>query len=109
MFGAYWFGYWIYPLAYIGLTQLLWIDRIRKHSALRFLLAIVILFVISLEKIVILVTSLHRDFVPGKREFILSALAYASLHWFVKLMCFSFIVFLAELAKRKFFQERGAD
>src|SRR5688572_15218552 len=63
-FGEYWYGLWIYPFTYFGLTQLLWIRTIRTSKTVRIMIAVWILAVMYFEKFVILVTTIHRDYLP---------------------------------------------
>lgn len=63
MFGKYWFGYWIQPLLWISITQLLRIKAIRKNIILRILFSI--LLILSIERIIIIITSFHRDYLPS--------------------------------------------
>ena len=51
-------------LVWTTMTQLLWIEKIRKNRILRFVFAI--LFMISFEIFVIFVTSMHRDYSSGR-------------------------------------------
>jgi energy-coupling factor transporter transmembrane protein EcfT len=54
------------PLAQVflwtAITQLLWVEKIRKKKLIRLILSI--LLIISFELFVIIVTSLHRDYSP---------------------------------------------
>jgi hypothetical protein len=61
-FGEYWYGLWIYPFTYFGLTQLLWFRAIRITKIIRIVIATWIFVVMYFEVFVILVTSLHRDY-----------------------------------------------
>jgi hypothetical protein len=61
-FGEYWFGFWIYPITYAVLTQLLWFDAVRKTKIVRLILTVWFFGVIHFEKFVIIVTSFHRDY-----------------------------------------------
>ncbi|HEX9979044.1 MAG TPA: hypothetical protein VGB50_00600 [Flavobacterium sp.] len=63
MFGPYWFGYWLQPLLYIILSQILRLKKVRKQIVLRILIALV--FIITVEQFVILITSFHRDYLPS--------------------------------------------
>lgn len=63
MFGKYWFGYWVQPLLWISITQLLRIKAIRKNIILRILFSI--LLILSIERIIIIITSFHRDYLPS--------------------------------------------
>jgi len=65
MFGPYWFAFWIYPFAYSFLTQLLWIKTIKDSPTIRFFIAFVILIAVSIEKVIIILTSFHRDHLPS--------------------------------------------
>jgi len=62
LFGVYWFGFWLQPLFWIFLTQLLRIKILRKSLIYRLVLSL--LFYFTFERIVILTTSLHRDYLP---------------------------------------------
>ena len=97
-FGKYWFGFWMYPLTYFGLTQLLWIDRIRKSKVARVLLALWVFAILHLEKFVIIVTSLHRDFSPEGGPWYM--LPRVVLGWFIDLAIF-FLVVVVLLRVRK--------
>ncbi len=63
LFGKYWIGVWSNPFTYFFLTQLLWFERIRINKLIRALIALWTLFVLLFEKVVIIMTSLHRDYV----------------------------------------------
>lgn len=63
MFGRYWFGVWLQPILWFAVTQLLRFKKVRKNALLRIVFSLVLL--ISIEKLVILITSLHRDYLPS--------------------------------------------
>lgn len=63
MFGKYWIGFWLQPLFWIGMTQLLRIKKIQKNWVFRIFFSS--FFIFSFEKIVIITTSLHRDYLPS--------------------------------------------
>lgn len=63
MFGKYWFGYWVQPLLWISITQLLRIKAIKKNIILRILFSILLIH--SIERIIIIITSFHRDYLPS--------------------------------------------
>lgn len=60
--GPYWFGYWLQPLFFIAWTQLVRIRFVRRF--LLFRIIICFLFVLSFEQFVIIVTMIHRDYLP---------------------------------------------
>jgi molybdopterin-containing oxidoreductase family membrane subunit len=62
-FRAYWWGPWIQSIIWIAVTQLLWITQVRRSSIIRIIISL--LLMISFERYVIIVTSFHRDYVPG--------------------------------------------
>lgn len=63
MFGKYWFGYWVQPILWVSLTQLLRIRTIRKNVLLRILFSFLLIF--SIEKYVIMMVTFHRDYLPS--------------------------------------------
>lgn len=65
MTGPYWLGYWIYPFSYGIFPQLLWVKKIKRIKAIRILTALLLLFAIYVERLVIWITSFHRDYVPS--------------------------------------------
>ncbi len=65
MTGPYGFQYWMLILCNIAIPQLLWLRRVRLNTLLLWLVAIVINVGMWLERYVIVVTSLHRDFLPS--------------------------------------------
>jgi molybdopterin-containing oxidoreductase family membrane subunit len=64
-FGPYGWSYWLLVATNIVIPQLLWIRRVRLNTVLLFLLSIDILIGMWFERFVIVVTSLHRDFLPS--------------------------------------------
>ncbi|MDO8835390.1 MAG: NrfD/PsrC family molybdoenzyme membrane anchor subunit [Vicinamibacterales bacterium] len=65
MAGPYWWSYWGLILTNVAIPQLLWSSTIRKNVVALWLLSIVINVGMWLERFVIIVTSLHRDFLPS--------------------------------------------
>ncbi|MBI4476225.1 MAG: polysulfide reductase NrfD [Acidobacteria bacterium] len=62
MTGPYALGYWALILTNVAIPQLLWFRRIRRSPIPLFLLALIINVGMWLERFVIVVTSLHRDY-----------------------------------------------
>jgi uncharacterized membrane protein len=54
---------WLQPIIWTTVSQLLWIKTVRKNLWLRFAIAMV--FIASFQTFVIVVTSIHRDYLPG--------------------------------------------
>jgi Ni/Fe-hydrogenase subunit HybB-like protein len=65
MTGPYAFTYWSLIACNILIPQLLWSRRVRRNVPLLFLIALVINVGMWLERYVIVVISLHRDFMPS--------------------------------------------
>jgi len=65
MTGPYWWSYWGLILTNIAIPQLLWFKRVRTNVVALWCLSIVINIGMWLERFVIIVTSLHRDFLPS--------------------------------------------
>ena len=65
MFGPYGYMYWLLILFNILIPQLLWVRRVHANVALLFLIAISINIGMWLERYVIVVVSLHRDYMPS--------------------------------------------
>ena len=65
IFGDYAWTFWIMLACNVGTLQLLWFKRIRTNAWLLFTLALVINVGMWLERYVIVVTSLVRDYVPS--------------------------------------------
>jgi molybdopterin-containing oxidoreductase family membrane subunit len=63
--GPYAPAYWALILCNVVIPQLLWLQRIRNHPIALFLISIVVNVGMWLERFVIIVTSLHRDFLPS--------------------------------------------
>jgi molybdopterin-containing oxidoreductase family membrane subunit len=65
MTGPYWWSLWLLVLCNGLVPQLLWIKKVRTTPAILFCIAIVVNIGMWLERYVIIVTSLHRDFLPS--------------------------------------------
>jgi molybdopterin-containing oxidoreductase family membrane subunit len=65
MTGPYGIYYWMLILCNIILPQMLWSRRLRNNVAVLFIISIIVNIGMWLERYVIIVTSLHRDFLPS--------------------------------------------
>ena len=63
--GPYWYMYWTLILCNGIVPQLLWLKKIRLNVAILFIISIIVNIGMWLERYVIIVTSLHRDFLPS--------------------------------------------
>ncbi|KAB2925830.1 MAG: hydrogenase [Bacteroidetes bacterium] len=64
-FGPYWWAYWIMFTCNVFTPQLFWFKRMRTSLLVSFILAIFVNIGMWFERFVIVVTSLHRDFLPS--------------------------------------------
>ncbi|MEO1052319.1 MAG: hypothetical protein AAFX87_16925 [Bacteroidota bacterium] len=97
MFGSYWYGFWIYPITYLGLPQLLWIKKIRANLISRFCIGIGMLFASSFEQFVIIITSLHRDYLPSSWGSFSGSFV---LDYFIYCLIFMVVVYLIYAIKK---------
>jgi Ni/Fe-hydrogenase subunit HybB-like protein len=65
MFGPYWWAYWSMMTCNVISPQLFWFKKIRTSIALTFILSLVVNIGMWFERFVIIVTSLHRDYLPS--------------------------------------------
>lgn len=63
--GPYWWSYWALIFCNGVAPQLLWFKKVRTSPAILFVLSIIINIGMWLERFVIVITSLHRDFLPS--------------------------------------------
>ena len=65
MTGPYWWSYWALIVCNVLAPQLLWFRRVRHSVPMLFVLSLIVSVGMWLERFVIIVTSLHRDFLPS--------------------------------------------
>ena len=65
MTGPYAFFYWLLIFVNIGLVQLLWFKSVRLNTKLLFVLSLIFNLGMWLERFVIIVTTLNREFLPS--------------------------------------------
>lgn len=64
-FGPYWWAYWIMMTCNVVTPQLFWFKKIRRSFLATFIISIFVNIGMWFERFVIIVTSLHRDFLPS--------------------------------------------
>src|SRR5262249_40036412 len=65
MFGPYAPAYWALLICNVLIPQVLWWRRARSNTVALFVVALTVLLGMWLERFVIVITSLHRDFLPS--------------------------------------------
>jgi Ni/Fe-hydrogenase subunit HybB-like protein len=63
--GPYWYMYWLLLLCNGASIQLLWLKRFRESPFWLFIISLIVSAGMWLERFVIIVTSLNRDFLPS--------------------------------------------
>lgn len=63
--GPYWWSYWSMMTCNVITPQLFWFKKIRKSLIATFIISIFVNIGMWFERFVIIVTSLHRDFLPS--------------------------------------------
>ncbi len=63
--GPYWWAYWSMMTCNVISPQLFWVKKIRTSLVATFVLSIVVNIGMWFERFVIIVTSLHRDYLPS--------------------------------------------
>jgi Ni/Fe-hydrogenase subunit HybB-like protein len=65
MTGPYWWAYWSLILCNVITPMFLWWRKIRHSTTALFIISLIVGVGMWLERFVIIVTSLHRDFLPS--------------------------------------------
>jgi Ni/Fe-hydrogenase subunit HybB-like protein len=65
MFGPYGWSYWLLIFCNVFVINTLWIKRLRTNTVYLFVVSLIVGVGMWLERFVIIVTSLHRDFLPS--------------------------------------------
>jgi molybdopterin-containing oxidoreductase family membrane subunit len=65
MMGPYWWGYWLMMICNVVTPQFFWSKKVRSNIMFVWILSIVVNIGMWFERFVIVVISLHRDFLPA--------------------------------------------
>jgi molybdopterin-containing oxidoreductase family membrane subunit len=65
MFGPYWYIYWLTMACNVGVPQLLWFRAVRFSPLALFCISLLVNVGMWTERFMIVVVSLHRDFLPS--------------------------------------------
>jgi molybdopterin-containing oxidoreductase family membrane subunit len=65
MFGEYWWSYWAMMTCNVITPQLFWSQKLRRNITAVFIISIFVNIGMWFERFVIIVTSLHRDYLPS--------------------------------------------
>ncbi len=64
-FGPYWWAYWTMVSCNVFLPQVFWFRKMRRNIGVMFVISLFVNIGMWFERYVIVVTSLHRDFLPS--------------------------------------------
>lgn len=101
-FGPYWWAYWIMISCNVICPQFFWFKKIRTNMTAVFILAIFVNIGMWFERFVIVVISLHRDFLPSNWGYYsptyVDVLTYIGTLGFFMVLFLLFIRFLPLIA-----------
>jgi molybdopterin-containing oxidoreductase family membrane subunit len=93
--GNYWITYWVLIFCNVVTPQFLWFAFVRRSVALLFIISLIVQLGMWMERFVIIITSLSRDFVPSSwGMYYPTRWDYATLFGTVGLFSFSFLLFV---------------
>ncbi len=105
--GFYRYEYWGLLAINIGFVNILWLKKIRKSPVLLFLVSIVILVAMWLERFVIVVISLQKDFLPSSWGlYIPTRWDWATYLGTLGFFLFAFLLFIRVLPMISIFEMR---
>lgn len=85
--GPYGFSLYAQQATYIIISLLFCFKYVKEKSILRFLVGFLLLF--NFERYVIIITALHRDYLPSSWTMYQSTWGYIPLDWIIKTLIFS--------------------
>ena len=101
-FGPYWWAYWIMISCNVLVPQFFWFKKIRTHMVWVFVLSILVNVGMWFERFVIVVTSLHRDYLPANwghySPTVVDVLTYVGTLGFFMALFLLFVRFLPLIA-----------
>ncbi len=95
-FGQYWWSYWAMMTCNVISPQLFWFKKIRTSLVMTFVLSIVVNIGMWFERFVIIVTSLHRDYLPSSWAYFTPTLWDIMCYFFTFGVFFTFFFLFAK-------------
>ena len=90
--GPYWWAYWSMMTCNVFSPQFMWIKKLRTNLIFTFLISIVVNIGMWFERFVIIVTSLHRDYLPS--SWAMFSPTFVDIGIFLGTIGFFFVLFL---------------
>ena len=90
--GPYWWAYFTMMSCNVISPQLFWVKKIRTNIAITFILSLIVNVGMWFERFVIIVTSLHRDYLPS--SWTMFSPSFVDIGIFIGTIGFFFVLFL---------------
>ena len=90
--GPYWWAYWSMMTCNVITPQVMWFKKIRTSIMLSFAISIIVNIGMWFERFVIIVTSLHRDYLPS--SWTMFSPTFVDIGIFIGTIGFFFVLFL---------------
>ncbi|NKI30642.1 NrfD/PsrC family molybdoenzyme membrane anchor subunit [Croceivirga thetidis] len=90
--GPYWWAYWSMMTCNVFSPQVMWFKKIRTSIMASFIISIVVNIGMWFERFVIIVTSLHRDYLPS--SWTMFSPTFVDIGIFIGTIGFFFVLFL---------------
>ncbi len=90
--GPYWWAYWAMMTCNVFSPQFMWFKKLRTSIMFSFFISIIVNIGMWFERFVIIVTSLHRDYLPS--SWTMFSPTYVDIGIFIGTIGFFFVLFL---------------
>lgn len=90
--GPYWWAYWAMMTCNVFSPQFMWFPKLRRSIMFSFFISIVVNIGMWFERFVIIVTSLHRDYLPS--SWTMFSPTFVDIGIFIGTVGFFFVLFL---------------
>ena len=90
--GPYWWAYWSMMTCNVFSPQLMWSKKLRTNLVFTFVISIVVNIGMWFERFVIIVTSIHRDYLPSSWS--MFSPTFVDIGIFIGTIGFFFVLFL---------------
>ena len=90
--GPYWWAYWSMMTCNVFSPQFMWFPKLRRSIIFSFVISIVVNIGMWFERFVIIVTSLHRDYLPS--SWTMFSPTFVDIGIFIGTIGFFFVLFL---------------
>jgi molybdopterin-containing oxidoreductase family membrane subunit len=106
-FGPYWWAFWSTIACNVVIPQVLWSSRVRRNTFALFFVSVAILYGMWIERYVIIVSSLHRDYLPSSwGEFFGTGWDHATFYGSMGIFLLLFLLFIRFLPMMSIYEVR---